>query len=164
MAQSSDAPLANGRLATQSDISLNLKGRQAEVRTAILMVAIAACHAMHRVVLQQAVSRGSPRTLPWYNLMTGDRSVHFSGCVHLPQLGLRPYHCDFAGDADIMMQCGCSCTGRTTRSGTSSRCRASTRRPGLPGEAFRLQTLCGTHNESCVQSTVGGFDTKLSEL
>lgn len=31
VAQCSDAPLASGRLATQSDISLNLKGRQAEL-------------------------------------------------------------------------------------------------------------------------------------
>lgn len=32
VAQSSDAPLASGRLATMSDISVNLKGRQAEVK------------------------------------------------------------------------------------------------------------------------------------
>jgi hypothetical protein len=31
VAQSSEAPLASGRLATQSDISVNLKGRRAEV-------------------------------------------------------------------------------------------------------------------------------------
>ena len=123
VAQSSDSPVASGRLATQSDISVNLKGRRAEVS---LLTRVLNPTGWQHVCYWPPEATLLHAQAQWL-------ACRWPASRH-----------EICRDSSLFTFV-CSSTGQTIRSGTSSRCIVSTPRPGLPSESSPTLPDCMMH-------------------